>query len=475
MLVHSAGRGRITAQGRATALSPVVILLPTLNEKEGVRATIHDIPTQALWEAGFDPEVVVIDGRSTDGTPEIAASLGATVLHQQSKGKGAAVREGMEWARSRGVPYVIVMDADFTYPGDALPTISTLLAAGSELAIGVRRPDRHAMSELRGLVHRLGNGVLNFLAGYLSRGTILDVCSGLWGVRTSALPQLALVSEGFDIEAEAFVKAFRLGLSVSQIPVIYRERVGIAKLHAFQDGARILLSILRYSRAPQAPGGVVGDPEPAGVGPLPPQTVRDLQSVLFALNNQRVFISAAHPRSTPVDALVDQLRGSAPDLSVEVVPTGIAPSSEPRARPTPDAAVSGAWSLVITLPEGPLRRYGQSCRIHIPEGERKVYLDLAPPAAADALSPDPNGLARSRAFRLERSSDRGFSSLRFLSSSLAQFPVQRDLAMIEANVAHSPYTVYRERPGLPAEPFEVPATPHAPVLADGATTPQPEE
>jgi len=458
--------GRITAQGRAAALAPVVILLPTLNEREGVRATIHDIPLEALWEAGFDPKVVVIDGRSTDGTPEIAASLGAIVLHQTTKGKGLAVREGMEWAKNRGIPYVIVMDADFTYPGEALPTIATLLSAGSDLAIGIRRPDRHAMSEMRGLVHRLGNGMLNFLAGYLSRGTIMDVCSGLWGVRTSALDQLALVSEGFDIEAEAFVKAFRLGLSVSQIPVIYRDRVGTAKLHALQDGARILLSILRYSRSPREGPGALDAPVAPAVGPLPAATVRDLQSVLFALNNQRIFLSAAHARSTSVDALVSQLRGSAPDLAVEVVSTGGAVATKTRPATIP-SATSGAWSLVITLPDGPLRRVGQSCTIHIPEGEQKVYLDLAPPAGAAEPSSDPNGFARSRAFRLERTSERGFSSLRFLSSSLAQFPVQRDLAMIEANVGRSPYAVYRERTGGPAESFAVPAAHPPAVLAEG--------
>jgi dolichol-phosphate hexosyltransferase len=451
-------------QGRPFESTPFVIVMPTLNEVEGVRATIGDIPFRELREAGFDPEVVVIDGRSTDGTQRVAAELGATVLVQTGRGKGAAVREALEWAEARQVPYVAVMDADFTYPGAALPTLATLLAAGSEMVVGVRRPDRHAMSELRGLVHRVGNGMLNFLAGYLARGTILDVCSGLWGVRTEVLPKLALVSEGFDIEAEAFVKAFRQGLAVSQFPVVYRDRVGIAKLHAFKDGSRILLSILRYSGYARVfPGGREGPSIPQ-TGPLPASTVRDLQSILFALNNRRVFVSGATAVGSSVDAVVNQLRDISPDLQVDRVSAHPKTPAPVAATENPPAGNSDSpWSLVITLPDGPLRRVGQSCTIRVPDGERMIYVDLAPPAEPETSE----DFSRSRAYRLEHSSDRRFSSLRFLSSSLAQFPGQRDLALIEANVAHSDFTIYRARTRAGPVGDGVPVPPLRTVLADG--------
>jgi hypothetical protein len=79
------------------------------------------------------------------------------------------------------------------------------------------------------------------------RGPILDVCSGFWGLRTEVVASLGLDSTGFEIESEIFVKSFRQHLRVCQIPVTYRVRVGIAKLHAVRDGARILLAILRHS------------------------------------------------------------------------------------------------------------------------------------------------------------------------------------------------------------------------------------
>jgi len=106
----------------------IAVLIPTLNEEEGLRATFGDLPFAELRNIGFDATVVVVDGHSTDSTAAVAKSLGTTFFVQRGKGKGAAVREGLEWAGARGIPYAIVMDADFTYPGAALPAMATLLA-----------------------------------------------------------------------------------------------------------------------------------------------------------------------------------------------------------------------------------------------------------------------------------------------------------------------------------------------------------
>lgn len=426
---------------------PLVILLPTLNEEAGLASTLRDIPMSDLRNGGFAPTLLVVDGHSTDNSVEVAHAAGATVITQQGKGKGAAVREGMDWAVARGVPYLVVVDADFTYPGSALPAMATLLQAGSDLVIGIRRPDRHAMSELRGLVHRLGNAALNFLAGYLSRGPILDVCSGLWGIRTTVLPDLELVSEGFDIEAEAFVKSFRRGLAISQVPVAYRDRIGIAKLHAFADGSRILLSILRYSARAGTPSSELpaGRTHPSDV--LPPATVRDLQSVLFALNSHRVFVSAASGSNGVVDELVRRLSGMNPGLAVaktRAAPVSWSKTESPSVRSTPSQPSDAQpWTIVIDLPSEPLHREGATATIQVPNGLRTIHVDLISGYETDRAIQD--GASRSRAYKLERSSQRPLSSLRILSSSLAQFGEQRDLALIAANVGQSDYSVFRER------------------------------
>jgi hypothetical protein len=463
--------GRITMEDRIfSAPTRLAIVIPTLNEEEGLRATVADIPFNELRALGFDGTVVVVDGRSTDSTAAVAQSLGTEFFVQRDKGKGAAVREGIDWAMARGIPYVMVMDADHSYPGSALPCMATLLDAGSDLVIGVRRPDRHALSELRGLVHRVGNGTLNFLAGYLSKGPILDVCSGLWGIRTAALDKMALESDGFDIEAEVFVKAFRRGLAISQVPVVYRDRLGRAKLHAFKDGSRILLSILRNSRRTRPLGESAVNGVSYPTDELPAPTMRDLQSLLFALNSRRVFVSGPAGGSAAVTELTQRLTDSNPGMSVAALPSNaselppadtIAVSSPAARAPTDLAADGQPWSIVITLPSGSLRRAGPTCTIRIPEGQRMLYVDMynsseAPPAPA----PEDSWASKSQAYRTERSSGRPLSTLRLLSSSLAQFSPQRDLALIAANVSHSNYTVRRERdPSLPRPQSDRPEPP----------------
>ncbi len=424
---------------------PLVVLLPTLNEAEGVRATIGDLPLPDLRALGFEPTVLVVDGHSTDETRSVAATLGATVILQQGKGKGAAVRQGMDWAVLHSIPYAIVMDADFTYTGAVLTELVTLLDAGAELVIGVRRPDRHATSELRGLIHRIGNGSLNFLAGYLTKGPILDVCSGLWGIRTSILERMPLESEGFDIEAETFVRAFRMGLSVSQVPVVYRERVGVAKLHAFRDGSRILLSILRYAGSPRSATRSTDGSSSSGSGLLPGPTLRDLQSVLFALQSRTVLVSSAAPHSAVTADLIRRLRVASPDLRVVSANRIPASANDPSPPPAPASGKSPVWSMVIRLPSDPIRRAGPTATIRIPEGRRLLFVDMDTAESTIEPTQDPYPFARSRAYRLERSSERPFSSLRRLSSSLAEFPGQREAALIAANVSNSKYVVLRER------------------------------
>jgi Glycosyl transferase family 2 len=222
------------------------IILPTLNEERGLARTLPDIPFAGLASVGWRVRPLVVDGGSTDRTLEVANAWGLPILHQVSRGKGGAIREALDWLGERKVQYAVVLDADFSYPGGAiLPTLE-LLDAGSHLVVGVRRSATGPPRGARDLVHRIGNALLNFAAGQFSRAAILDVCSGFWGIHVARAQELGLLSNDFGIEAELFLKAHRADWKVCQIPIPYRERVGVAKLHALSDGMRILLAIIRF-------------------------------------------------------------------------------------------------------------------------------------------------------------------------------------------------------------------------------------
>ena len=421
----------------------VLILLPTLNEAEGLRKTIAELPLDHLRSRGYSPTVLVVDGHSTDGTIELARREGAVVLVQNGSGKGGAIREGIDWARSREFDYVAVLDADFTYPATGVSPLVALLDAGSDLVIGVRRPSVAPLRSARQLVHRLGGGMLNYLAAQLSRSPVLDVCCGLWGIRVASFAEIPLISDGFEIEAELFLKALRHGLKVSQIPTLYRERVGTAKLTAARDGAAIALAIIRHARRAPSRRRHVGpaDSEPAVPG--------GLERILLAMDARELIVYTHPDRAMEAQLLADSLRTAQMRVRVHVddfetwtqrefgFPVGGDPSVPPDRLP-----------IMVTLPDrsggaGPLAVVG------IPRTQRLVCLGGLPGGVSSLPSPD-----RSGGYRLERSFGSRVGTFTVLSSAIDPSPRIRELALIGANGSAAPLDVYERVPnggalGLP--------------------------
>jgi hypothetical protein len=170
-----------------------------------------------------------------------------------------------ESGEGRGVPLVVVLDADATYPGDRiLPTVD-LLRGGADLVIGVRHPAWGGPAGVRDLVHRVGNLGLSYVASVLARRPIFDLCSGFWGVSTERFAELGLSPSSFAIEADLVLRSIRRGYRVHQIPIPYYERVGVAKLRAFRDGGQILRTIISQARPrPRPPAPRHGDPSVGG-------------------------------------------------------------------------------------------------------------------------------------------------------------------------------------------------------------------
>jgi hypothetical protein len=426
-----------TGRGR-----PVAILLPTLNEERGLERTLKELPLARLRETGYDPRVLVLDGHSTDRTVEVAREFGAEVLHQAGTGKGAALREGLAWAAAQGVDHVAVLDADFTYPAAGVPPIFSLLDAGSDLVIGVRRPSHAPLSSARNLIHRLGNGLLNSLAAQLSHSPVLDICSGLWGVRVSSIQGLTLLADGFEIEAELFLKAFRSGLLVSQIPIEYRERVGMAKLRTVRDGSRITLAILRYARTSSGVGPAASN---GGVrAAASPPADRGLERLILSTGVREITVYSHPGRAADAGRLAESFRRAQVGVRVVVRPyhtlandgwfvPGMAPSKG-------DVGPSSSPILIKLLErtngDGPVAVVG------IPQTQRLVWLGTPP-------TPSPSLLAqatRSGGYRLERSFHRRPSSLSLLNAALAPSPRIRELALLGANGSSTPVHIYEYVP-----------------------------
>jgi hypothetical protein len=209
------------------------ILLPAYNEEDALATVLEDL--FAIVDDSF--EVMVVDDGSHDATAAIAARYPCRLIrHQTNHGKGQAVRTGLNHARGR---FVILMDADATYPVDAIPGIVDLLQH-NDLVRCVRDGGREHMP----LTNRLGNWLFDRLLAILCRLDGADYLSGLYGLRRDVLLDMDLEAEGFDLEVEIGMKARSRGLRTAIMPIHYRERMGEKKLDAWRDGWVILSRVL---------------------------------------------------------------------------------------------------------------------------------------------------------------------------------------------------------------------------------------
>ena len=209
------------------------VVLPAYNEAEALPRVLAELAEHL--DRSY--EVLVVDDGSTDETAELAEQGPCRLVrHSSNRGKGVAIRTGI--AQSRG-EYVVVMDADATYPAQAIDRLVELLGE-NDLVRGKRAADEDSMPSL----NRVGNWFFNKLftiAHGLEGG---DHLSGLYGLRRDAFVRLGLEAKGFDIETEIGIKAQAHGLRITEFPIDYLPRVGEKKLSPWRDGLRILGRVL---------------------------------------------------------------------------------------------------------------------------------------------------------------------------------------------------------------------------------------
>lgn len=222
----------------------LTILLPTLNEAEGLPRTLRRIPASALKAQGHEVQTMIVDGASNDGTPDVARSFGVLVVTEARKGYGRAYKTGLLSAQA---DVIVTADADDTYPVDLLPALlEEFQRQGLDFATINRLAgmSKDAMSRTNGF----GNWVLSATARILYRVRLRDSQSGMWILNRRALERLPIeaLSDGMAFSQQIKLQAFRdAGLRAAELPGRYYERVGEAKLSRWKDGLRNLFSLVR--------------------------------------------------------------------------------------------------------------------------------------------------------------------------------------------------------------------------------------
>lgn len=231
--------------GQEKKISPglrrsICIILPALNEESTVGKVIDEIPRQDLEAEGYQVDVIVVDGNSSDRTGQVAQEKGARVIVEPRRGKGRAVRTALDSVKA---DFIFMLDADYTYPATHITDMVRILGQGDMAVIGSRLKGQRE----KGAISRLnvvGNIMLVLLARVLYRVNTSDICTGYWGIRGEVLPKLNLSANGFQFEADLFTELAKNGYRIAEVPIYYRRREGNSKLIWIIDGFKIACKLI---------------------------------------------------------------------------------------------------------------------------------------------------------------------------------------------------------------------------------------
>jgi glycosyltransferase involved in cell wall biosynthesis len=206
----------------ATAAPQVEIVVPVHNEEAGLALSVRRLHRFLVSEFPFSWRIVIADNASTDGTPQVAATLAADLprvswLRLEAKGRGRALRAAWSAGDARVVCY---MDVDLSTDLRALlPLVAPLLSGHSDLAIGSRLA--HGARVVRGPERELISRAYNRLLHMALRTRFSDAQCGFKAVRRDVLDDLlgAVRDDNWFFDTELLVLAQRRGLRIHEVPV----------------------------------------------------------------------------------------------------------------------------------------------------------------------------------------------------------------------------------------------------------------
>ena len=190
--------------------------------------------------------VLVVDDGSSDGTTASVAGLPVNLLrHRENRGKGAALRTGFAWALQHGFAGVVTLDADGQHEPAAIPLLAdTALRHDWDILLASRFVQFQQMAGLRRHWNRFGAWCMKKRTGF----DIDDSQSGFRYYSARLLRTVKLVNDGYNLEMEILIKAWKSGMTIGTIPVPARVADGRATSHfrPVRDTWNICMTFLRY-------------------------------------------------------------------------------------------------------------------------------------------------------------------------------------------------------------------------------------
>jgi glycosyltransferase involved in cell wall biosynthesis len=226
-------------------LRKLSVIVPVFNERNTVVEVLRRMRAVELPD-GIEREIIVVDDGSADGTRDVLRQLGDStvriILHKENRGKGAAVRTGIEAASG---DYILIQDADLEYdPEDWPKLIAPVLRGKARVVYGSR-----FTGERRNMLffHWVGNRFLSLVTNVLYNTTLSDMETCYKLVERELAEDLQLRCNRFDIEPEITAKILRRKIRIYEVPISYTGReFDEGKKITWRDGFAALWTLAKF-------------------------------------------------------------------------------------------------------------------------------------------------------------------------------------------------------------------------------------
>jgi glycosyltransferase involved in cell wall biosynthesis len=205
----------------------VSVVIPTHNEAQAIGRVLADLP------AGLITEVIVVDSNSTDGTPELAANLGARVISEPRRGYGRACLTGIESTLSPEI--IVFLDGDYSDRPSELPILlAPILEGRADISLGSRFSGKTNDGALP-WHQAFGNHFAAGLIRVLFHVNITDL-GPFRAARAEVIRALALEEASYGWAVEVILKGAISGFRIAEVPVSYHPRIGQSKISGTVKG-----------------------------------------------------------------------------------------------------------------------------------------------------------------------------------------------------------------------------------------------
>ena len=223
-------------------MSRISVIIPAYNEESSIGLVLDSLPKDKIHE------IIVVDNDSSDNTAVVSKQHGARVVKETRKGYGSACLKGISELNSPDV--VVFIDGDFSdYPEEIVFLLKPIIDGEADFVIG----SRMILAESRKALlpqARYGNRLAVFLIKHLFDYSFTDL-GPFRAIRYNSLIEIGMQDTNFGWTVEMQIKAIKNKLRILEIPVKYRERVGVSKITGtisgtFKAGTKIIYTIFKY-------------------------------------------------------------------------------------------------------------------------------------------------------------------------------------------------------------------------------------